>query len=222
MLRQQALLPGIGAGGACRVIEMRTPLQELCERQHHHEADDADRHVGGAPAIACDGALHEGRPDRAGDVVAARHDGDGDAALPQEPLRRVSHQGPEGGGRAEEADQHRLHRHELPVALGQCGKHEAGAECDTRNRHRHGDPVAVRHTAHGEAAEGEADEGRGIGKRGARAVNAEFGLDGGQHHDRKPQPDAPHHGKHQRDSEAEPGIAAVGRMGGKGGVHDPP
>ena len=95
--------PKCWLAGLARVVEMRAAAQELRQRQHHHHADDADRHVGRAPAIGLDGALHEGRPDGAGDVVAAGHDGDRDAAPAQEPLRDIGHQRAEGGGTSEQS-----------------------------------------------------------------------------------------------------------------------
>ena len=46
-------------------------------------------------------------------------------------MRGIGHQRPEGCGTPEEADEHRLHHHVLPVALRQGGKDEADAEGDT-------------------------------------------------------------------------------------------
>ncbi len=62
-----------------------------------------------------------GRPDGAGEIIAAGHDGDRDAPLPAEPERDIGHQRPEGDGAAEHADEQRLGQHELPIGAGKGG-----------------------------------------------------------------------------------------------------
>ena len=84
MAGQKPLLTGQSAGWTRGIVKLRPPLQQLRQRQHDNDAENADRHVGGAPAIAGDRRLHEGRPEGTGDVVAARHDRNRDAALAQE------------------------------------------------------------------------------------------------------------------------------------------
>ena len=60
------------------------------------------------PAERVDGVLQQGRPDRAGEIVSAGDNGDGDAAAPDEPQRDVGNQRSEGRGTAEHADQQGL------------------------------------------------------------------------------------------------------------------
>ena len=60
-----------------------------------------------------------------------------------------------------------------------------------------------------DAADGEADHGRGVGQRGAAAVDAELGLDGRQHHHRDHMPTPPIVLSASDASEPPPGIAPV-------------
>ena len=162
-----------------------------------------------APADGLDRVLQDRGPDRPGQVVAARHDRHGDAAPTDEPVRDVGDQGPEGGGAPEHADQQRLRQDELPVGRRVGGRDVPGAEHERAEDDGDPDPEAVGEAPHRHAAEREADQRGGVGRRGAAAVDAELLLDGGQHDDRRPQADAADRGQRERGGEAPPSVGAV-------------
>ena len=113
--------------------ERRWPLpQAQRERQHGREAEDADSEVGLAPADRFDEVLHDRRPDRAAEVVAARADRNRDAAPAIEPERRVGDQRREGGGAAEHADQQAVDQRELQ----QVGRHAGQRQSRRTGRRR--------------------------------------------------------------------------------------
>ncbi len=171
-------------GGVVR--HRRLAAQRQAERQHRRGAEDADPDIRLAPADCVDEMLQDGRPDRAGEVVAAGADPHRDAAIAREPMRDVGDQRPERSGAAEHADQQSLHGGELPEA-GDVGAGDiAEAQHERPDENRNDDAAAVGEAAHEDAAEGETQHRRGIGQRGLAAIDAELELHRGQHHDGRP------------------------------------
>ena len=76
--------------------------------------------VGRAPADGLEEVLQDRRPDRAGEVVAARADRHRDAAPAVEPQRGVGDQRREVGRAAEQADQQAVRERELPAGCRRC------------------------------------------------------------------------------------------------------
>ena len=193
------------------IVDDRARAQQHRQRQHGHEAEGTDAHIGMAPAEGVDGRLEDGRPDGAGEIIAARHDGDRNAPLPPEPERHIGHQRAEGDGAPEHADEQRLGQHELPIGAGKGGDEKSDGEHDGAEDERKPDAEAIGHPSHQHAADGKAHHGRGIGHRRAAAPDAELGLDGRQHDDRRPQADAADGAERQRGRQPPPGMAAIGR-----------
>jgi hypothetical protein len=213
---------GVGEGaGAERhpgILDRRPPAQGERQRQHGQHAQRADAEVRLAPADRLDRGLQERRPERPGQVIAARDDRDCDAAAPDEPERHVGDQRAERGRAAEHADQERLREHELPER-GRAGRGDvADAEHERAKRSRHDDAEAVGKAAHQHAADREADHGRGIRQRGVGAVDPELGLDRGQGYDHRPQADAADRAERERGEQPPPGIRAVRPGGARGGA----
>ena len=92
-------LERVAVAGRC---SRRTRPHQQREQRHRHDAEDAEADVGLAPADDLDEVLHDRRPDRAGEVVAARADRDRDAAPAHEPERRVGDQRRESRRAAEQ------------------------------------------------------------------------------------------------------------------------
>ena len=193
------------------VVDDRARAQQHRQRQHGHEAEGADAHIGMAPADGVDGRLEDRGPDGAGEIIAARHDGDRDAPLTAEPERDVGDQRAEGDGAPEHADEERLGQDELPIGAGNGGDKKSDGEHDRAEDERKPDAEAIGHASHQHAADGKAHHGRGIGKRGPAPPDAELGLDGRQDDDRRPQADAADGAERQRGPQPPPGMAAVGR-----------
>ena len=70
----------------------RLPSEGERKQRHCEQADQAGPHVGRAPAGGVDEVLHQGRPHRACEVVAAHHDRHRDAAPAREPQADVRDQ----------------------------------------------------------------------------------------------------------------------------------
>ena len=175
----QGIGDGAGAERHAGILDRRPPAQGERQRQHGQDAQHADADVRLTPPDGRDRGLQERRPDRPGQIVAARDDRDRDAAAADEPERHVGDQRPEGRRAAEHADQQRLREHELPQGRGARRGDVADAEHERAKHGRHEDAEAVGEAAHQHAADG-ADHGRGVGQRGVGAVDPELGLDRGQ------------------------------------------
>ena len=170
------------------------------------------------PAIGGDAGLHQRRPDRAGEVVAAGRQRDGEAAPPAEPQRGIGDQRPEGRAAAEQPDQRAMDDGELRHAGRLRREHIAGREREDAQQHRHQHAEAVGQLAHQDAARGEAERGQRVGQRRIGPRRAEFGLHGGQRHHDGPEPDAAERAERDGGGEPHPGIAAV--HASLGAVHD--
>jgi hypothetical protein len=188
----------------------RFRAQDQRKDEHRRAAEDAGADVGLAPADRVEGVLQDRRPDRAGEVVAARADRHRDAAPPVEPERGVGDERGEGGRAAEEPDQHPVQQAEFAEARGVAGEHEAAAQAERADDGRHHHAEAVGELAHQDAADAEADHGQRVGQRGTAARYAELGL-----HRRERHRDAVHARaaeRHQRErrAEAQPGVGRFG------------
>ena len=199
-----------GGAGSPQPSIVGPPPQQQRQRQHGHEAEDADAHIGLAPADGVDGMLQERRPDGAGEIVAAGDDRDRDAALPPEPVARRR---PPAGRRWRSC---RACRSAAPAPARTASRSPARAATTkpmpsmmAPKTSGTQDAEAVGQPAHQHAADGEAHHGRGVGQRRAAAADAELGLDRRQHDDRRPQPDAADGADGERRRQPPPGIAAV-------------
>ena len=127
------------------------PQQQQQQRQHGEHAEDADRDMRRAPAVRRDEVLHDRRPDRAGEIIAAGGDRDRDAAPALEPVRHVRHQRAETR-RGAEPDQHMREREQHEIGR-QPDSDVADAERRASPNERHDDAEAVGQPAHRHAAE---------------------------------------------------------------------
>jgi hypothetical protein len=99
--------------------------------------------------------LQEGRPDCAADIVAAGHNGDGNAAAAGEPLRCIHHQRPEGrGGAKPDQEVRERKQHER---RGKSGGDIADAERAHAAQHGGQDAESVGEFSHRHTAQGKAD-----------------------------------------------------------------
>ena len=206
-------------GRRCAMIDRRLAPHQQRDRHHRHDAEHADAHEGIAPADGLDGGLQDQRPDRAGEVVAAGDDRHGDATPLHEPVRDVGHQRSEGAGCAEPADQHRMDNHEAPVGVHVGRDDITDAQHHRPEDQRQHDAEAVDQPAHHRAPDGECHHGRSVGDGGAAAVDAELRLDGRQHHDAGPQPDATDCRKRNGRRQPPPRGGAIQFRDGCGSVH---
>ena len=134
--RRQAERPRRRAGSPARGCRRdgccsggRAPQHEARAAASSATQNDADADVGLAPADGLDEVLHDRRPDRAGEVVAARADRHRDAAPAHEPERGVGDQRREAWPSCRAADQQRRARARTPTRLAaQAGGDEAEAE----------------------------------------------------------------------------------------------
>ena len=126
--------------------------------------------------------LHYGRPDRAGEIVAADADRHRNPATAREPQRNVGHQRRERGRGAQQPDQQSLGQVELPQAGGIAGRDKAGREPERADDDRDHHAIAVREAPHEYAAQAETDHGESVGQGRIRAVHAEIRLHARQHH----------------------------------------
>ena len=152
------------------------------------------------------------RPDGACQIITAGNDGHCNAPPLLKPQGNVSNKRAKGCGTAEETNECRLGRHIHPVIGRKGSGDEACAQHDGANEHGHHNAKTISEPSHQHAAKGKADHGHGVGKCRARAINAEFGLNGRQHHDARPQANATDGGKGERYAKAHPCVAAVGQM----------
>ncbi len=176
-----------------------------------HRTPSAD--VGRAPADRLDEVLHDRRPDRAGQVVAAGADRHRDAAPAHEPQRRVGHQRREGRRRS------RAGRCTTPCAiansqtlLASAAADEAQTQARSADQHRPHHAVAVGQPPHQHAADAEADHQQRVGQRGIGARDAELGLHRRQHHRHHVHAGRADGHQRQRGGQARPGVAGVGRV----------
>ena len=193
------------------VMRLHAPPQQIDERQHADEQEQANAGMGRAPARRGDEMLHHRRPERAGEIIAGRRDGDGDAAPAHEPVRHVGHQRSEAG-RTTDPDQQSMRGRHLPERGRLADRQIAEAERQGPERQRHGDPEAVGEPAHEHAAAGEAEHGERVGQRGIGAGDAEIGLDGGQGDHHRPHADPADGAEQHGDGQAQPGFRGIGRV----------
>jgi len=159
--------------------------------------------MGVPPALGCDEMLHDRRPDRAAEIIAARDDGDGNAAAPGEPLRSVGDQRPERGGGAEpDEDVHERKQHET---VGEARGNVTGAEGERAADHRRGDAEPVGEPPHHHAAAGKSDHRQRKRQRSIRAGDPELGLHRGQHDRHRPHANAADGAEHHGGDEPQPG-----------------
>jgi hypothetical protein len=142
------------AGGRPRISSASAPITSPQNTPHAQ--------VGLAPAHGLDEVLHDGRPHRASQVIAAGAHRHRDAAALDEPKRGVGHQRCEGRGAAEEADEHRVHRHELADVAHRAGQQVTHAEAQGADQERPHHAMAVGQLAHQDAADTEADHQRRV------------------------------------------------------------
>src|SRR5262249_27295670 len=133
----------------------RTPPQRQQERRHGERAERANAHMRGPPALGRHEMLHDRRPNRARDIVAAGDDGDGNAASTGEPLRGVGDQRPERGGGAEpDEDVYKRKQHEIG---GEARGDVTDAERERAAYDRRRDAEPVGEPSHEHAAAGKPD-----------------------------------------------------------------
>ncbi len=168
--------------------------------------------MGGAPAGRLDSPIHQRRPDRAADIIAAGDDGHGKAAIAFEPVRGLGHQRAESG-RSPQPDQ-KMHRDELPQRAGKAGGHIGRTQENDAERYRRHDAEAIGDLAGGDAAEPETEHGERKGQRHRAARRPEFGLDRGEHDHDRPHADAADRADHKRQREPHPGLGRVRNEGG--------
>ena len=168
--------------------------------------------MGCPPSRTGDEMLHHRRPDCAGEIIAGRRNGDGDAAPAHEPMRDVGHHRPEGG-RAAKPDQ-ALRERDLPQAGGGTDADITGAERSGAGRQRHRHAETVGESAHGHAAAGKAEHGKRVGQRSVRAIDIECGLHGRQRHHHRPHADAADGGERQGRGQPQPGMGGFDAVGG--------
>ena len=166
--------------------------------------DDSDEQMRVAPADALDQVLHDRRPDRSRQVVAAGHDRDREAAALFEPVRDVGKQRTERGGTAEKSDQQTLRQRVHEKRRRQRRQHIAERQRERGAGERQADAIAVGQPAHQDAAEAEADHRQRVGERRRRAVDAEFRLHRRQRDDDRPHADTAERGHRQRGDQPPP------------------
>ncbi len=138
------------------------------EQRHRRGAEDAHADVGLAPADGLDEVLHDRRPDRAGEVVAAGADRHRGAAPLDEPERGVGDQRREGRRAAGQAEQQAVDDREGEDAAAQAGEDEAGGQADRADQDRQHHAAPVGQAAHEDAADAEADHQQRVGQRRRR------------------------------------------------------
>ena len=210
--RHRAARPG-DACAAAATAGGRAPHQQR-QRGHRHAAEDAHAEVGLAPADALDEVLHDRRPDRAGDVVAAGADRDGDAAPAHEPERGV------GDQRREASPSCRAGRAAAPCARAKVqmlpdrpAATKPSAEPGGADQQRHSTPTRSASRPISDAADAEADHQQRVGQRGIGAGDAELGLHRSAARPRRRTCAAADRHQQQGDGEAGPGVARVDRVG---------
>jgi len=74
--------------GACRVAVMvfNSPTKREDQWEHCNEAEQPDADMSSAPTRCRNEMLYNRRPDRAGNIIARRCDGDSNAAALNEPV----------------------------------------------------------------------------------------------------------------------------------------
>ena len=150
------------------------------ERQDHHRLEAAEGQHRLAPAQGRDAALEQGRPERAGDVLAARDQRQRRAAPAVEPAADIDESGglmppvPSSAEQQPVAEPQRPH----PATRRDC---EAAADITAPNATVQRTPMrsAIRP---GDAADPGAEPGHRAGQRRHRARHAEFGGDRLQRH----------------------------------------
>ena len=202
--RPRASATAASAGGRPR---MKSASAAIVTRR-----EDAHADVGLAPADALDEVLHDRRPDRAGDIVAAGADRHRDAAPALEPERGVGDQRREASpscrtGRA--ARRGRARRSRCCVAMPAATK--PTPRPDRADQQRHDDAAPVGQAAHEDAADAEADHQQRVRQRGVGARDAELGL-----HARQDDGDDVHRAadghRDQRDGEPRPRVGRAVRV----------
>ena len=198
----------------------RAPPHGQRQQRHADATHQAQRHVGGPPAVVGDAPLRQRRPQRAGDVIATGADGHGDAASPVPPQAGVGHQRREGGGPAQQAQQ-AVRQTEQPHVARQRRQQVTGADRRRAQPQHARDAPAVGPQAGPQAAQPQADHHQGVGQRGAGAADAEFGLHRRQHHRHHvhgavAQRHQQHHHQQAPGGGARVDQAGVGRRGGGG------
>ena len=215
--RPNGRVEGTGAPGLATLVATtaaggRARMRER-EPGHRHAGEDAEADVSLAPADAGDEMLDDRRPDRAGDIVAAGADRDGDAAPALEPKRGVGDQRRKARRAADQAEQHAVNQGEGPDAARQAGGDEAEAEAGGADQERHGDAAPVGEAPHEDAADAEADHQQRVRQRRVGASDAELGLNARQDHSDDVHRAAANRHQQQCDGEANPGVARVDRVG---------
>ncbi len=179
------------------------PPQRQQKRQHGQGAEGANADMGGPPALGRDEMLHDRRPDRAAEIIAARDDGDGNAAAAGEPLRTVGDQRPERGGGAEPDEG--VHERKHHEAVGEAGGDITDGERERAADHRRPDAEAVGEPPHRHAAAGKSDHRQRKRQRSIRAGDGELGLHRRQHDRHRPHADAADGAEHHGGDEPQPG-----------------
>ena len=180
--------PGELAGQRC-FGHRRAATEGEQERQQRDRTENSDAGVSGTPALGRDEMLQHRRPDSACQIIAARYNGDGDAAPSREPLRNVRHQWAEGGGGAE-PDQH-VHKGEQQEIGGEAGCDITNAERKGAAHERGQDSKPIGKPSHQDAAEGKSEHGERVRQCCVRARDAELRLYCWQHDRHRPQPTPP-------------------------------
>ncbi|MDR6155987.1 hypothetical protein QF021_004076 [Acidovorax delafieldii] len=192
------------------------------QQQHAHTTHQPQQHIGVAPADQLDAVLHDGRPQRACNVVAAGADRHRNAAPLVPPQRGVGHQRRKRGrctnqphqpmGQPKPPDAAREPRPHKPATYG----HRAHAQ------HRH-QPMPVGHAPGPDAAQPQAHHHQRVGQRRVGTAHAKLSLHGGQHHRHHIHAAVAQHHQAQCGQQAPCGLAGVdegcggGHGGGEGG-----
>jgi hypothetical protein len=189
-------------------MAIATP-QAKGQQRHQQRAGDAQADEGRAPAGRLDEVLHDRRPDRAGQVVAARADRDRDAAAADEPQRRVGHQRREGRRTAQGPEQQPVDEREGEQAA-RSGRHDvAHAQAGGTDHHHRHQAGPIGQAPERDAAEAEADHQQRVRQRGVGPRDAEVGLDRRQHHRHDVHRAAAQRHQGEHDRQPRPGVARV-------------
>jgi hypothetical protein len=187
------------------------------QRQHGHQTEQADAQMRLPPADGLDQVLHDGRPDGAGEVVAAGHDGHCQAAPLFKPVRDIGHQGAEEGRTAERADEQALRQRVGEQCWREAGQHIADCERDDRERQRPRHAKPIGQPPHGNAAQAKANHGERVRQRGRAAINAKVGLHRRQRDHHRPHAHTAERAQCERRSQAAPRGRSVDQRACGGG-----
>ncbi len=198
-----------GGGGGSGVMGFDAPAHEEYQRQHGNEQKQPNAGMGGAPPVACDEVLHHRRPDRAGEIIAGRGDGDRDTAPLDEPVRDIGHQRSKARGAAD-ADQQSMGQRNLSEVRGLTNCEIAEAETGRPDRQWRGNAEAIGEPPHQDAAAGKADHAQGERQRGLAASDAEIGLDRRQRHHDRPHADTADGAQQHGHAEPHPALRGIG------------